>query len=221
MFAKPSVPKRSFASAMNSDGYTLHEQYNWAVNAQILAKYTKTMAPTSTGGLAYLGAFSDYYIKNTDFEAQDDIDEIYVLDSDPKLLQQYHSDMSDVLKNKEKWFLHYDSSNFILEPNSTDMVVINDRVCCKYTPNIPRTILQVVNTLKEGGILLGVTSCKDSFNDIQSALHEYDVETEVYEDSKDQKLRNNVYLYSMKKNNTYCSIYTRGVDWFNLSIECM
>merc|ERR1712194_782183 len=144
MFAKLRIPKRSFASAMNSDGYTLNEQYNWAMNAQILAKYTKSLSPSSTPAVAYLGAFSDYYIKNTDFEVQDDLDEIYVLDSDPKLLQQYHSDMSDVLKNKEKWFLHYDSSNFILEPNSTDMVVINDRVCCKYTPNIPRTIIQVV-----------------------------------------------------------------------------
>ena len=40
-FLKPRIPKRSFAAAMNAGGYSMEEQYNWAANASILAKWTK------------------------------------------------------------------------------------------------------------------------------------------------------------------------------------
>ena len=127
------------------------------------------------------------------------MEEIYIMDNDPKLLQQYHSDMSHLMQNTQKWFLNLNDEDLILDSESTDMIVINNRVCCKHTKNIESTISQLLDALRSKGTIIGVTDCKVSFEKIERTLEKYGVHTEIHNDSQELKLNNDVYLFSARK----------------------
>ena len=199
MYAGARMPVRHFVS-MDSK-YSIDEQYNWAACARILAEKTRTLSTESVNSVAYQGAFSDYYITHAKLQSKNELEAIYIMDNDPKLLQQSHSDMSHLLTSTQKWFLSLNNENIILDSKSTDMIVINNRICCKHTKNIESSINQLLNSLRNKGIILGITDCKDSFEKIQIALEKYGVYTEIYNDSPKLKLDNDVYLfYALKKN---------------------
>lgn len=114
--------------------------------ADKLVRETLRLKPYLTS-VAYIGAFPEYYFSltsNIDFK-KESIEELFLFDSSMEQLGKTQFNMSKILMNAQKWYLHMDYNEFELEEKSVDMIVMNDNLNLNFSENLEETLSTMTN----------------------------------------------------------------------------
>lgn len=149
--------------------------------------------------VAYIGAYPEYYLSMCSKIQENQIEEVFLLDSSMELLDKTHWNIKNMLKNSQKWFLQNDYNNWLLEKDSVDLLVINDNLNLNFSSDLSKTVNDMTSSLKENGNLLGMSTSMACVDEIKHAALDNKLDMEVIEIEQNVHYPNNLFLYGISK----------------------